>query len=149
MISLFSDAYTDVPVDTWRTDWSAVDYTETTIAGGNVKLYSNLNFVGIETVANQVDASSMTHFHVDYWTGNASVFRVKLVDFGADGGFEGGDDTEGEIEFTVTPNTWVSLDIPLSDFAGLTNSEHMSQFIFSAAPAGGANVYIDNVYFHN
>jgi len=149
VISLFSDAYTDVAVDTWRTDWSAVDYTETAVDGNDVKLYSNLDFVGIETVANQVDASSMTHFHVDYWTGNASVFRVKLVDFGPDGGFDGGDDTEDEIEFTVTPNTWVSLDIPLSDFAGLTNTENMSQYIFSAAPAGGANVYIDNVYFHN
>jgi hypothetical protein len=149
VISLFSDAYTDVAVDTWRTEWSAVDYTETTVDGNDVKLYSNLNFVGIETIANQIDASSMTHFHVDYWTGNASVFRVKLVDFGPDGGFDGGDDTEDEIEFPVTPNTWVSLDIPLSDFAGLTNREHMSQFIFSAAPAGGANVYIDNVYFHN
>lgn len=148
VISLFSDAYTDVAVDTWRTDWSASDYTETTVDGDNVKLYSNLNFVGVETVSNQVDASSMTHFHVDYWTGNASVFRVKLVDFGPDGGFEGGDDTEHEIEFTVTPNMWVSLDIPLSDFTGLTNTSNIAQLIFSAAPPGEANVYIDNVYFY-
>ncbi len=149
VISLFSDAYTNVTVDTWRTDWSSVDYTETTVGGNNVKLYSNLDFVGIETVANQVDASSMTHFHVDYWTGDASVFRVKLVDFGPDEGYDGGDDTEDEIEFTVTPNTWVSLDIPLSDFTGLTNTENIAQYIFSAATAGEANVYIDNIYFHN
>ncbi len=149
VISLFSDVYTDVPVDTWRTDWSAADYTETTVDGDAVKLYSNLSFVGAETISNQVDASAMTHFHVDYWTGNASVFRVKLVDFGPDGGFDGGDDTEHEIEFTVTPNTWVSLDIPLSDFTGLTTTQNISQYIFSAATAGEANVYIDNVYFHN
>ena len=149
VISLFSDAYTDVPVDTWRTSWSAADYTETTVAGNDVKLYSNLNFVGVETTSNQVDASTMTHFHVDYWTGNASLFRVKLVDFGPDGAFNTGDESEDEIEFTVTPNTWVSLDIPLSDFTELTNTENMSQYIFSAATAGEANVYIDNVYFHN
>ncbi len=149
VISLFSEAYTDVPVDTWRTDWSSATYEETTVDGNEVKLYSNLDFVGIETVANQIDASGMTHFHVDYWTGNATVFRVKLVDFGPDGGFEGGDDSEHEIEFSVTPNTWVSLDIPLSDFTGLANRENIAQFIFSAAPAGEANIYIDNVYFHN
>ncbi len=149
VISLFSDAYSDVPVDTWRTDWSSADYSEVTVDGNDTKLYSNLDFVGVETVANQIDASAMTHFHVDYWTGNASVFRVKLVDFGPDGGFQGGDDSEHEIEFTVTPNTWVSLDIPLSDFTGLANTGNMAQYIFSAATAGEANVYIDNVYFHN
>jgi hypothetical protein len=99
VISLFSEAYTDVAVDTWRTSWSSVDYTETTVDGNDVKLYSNLDFVGIETVSSQIDASGMTHFHVDYWTGNATVFRIKLVDFGADGGFQGGDDTEHQIEF--------------------------------------------------
>jgi hypothetical protein len=114
-----------------------------------VKLYSNLDFVGIETVSSQIDASGMTHFHVDYWTGNATVFRIKLVDFGADGGFQGGDDTEHQIEFNVTPNQWVSLDIPLADFTGLTTTENIAQYIFSAATAGEANVYIDNVYFHN
>lgn len=149
VISLFSNAYSDVSVDTWRTDWSSADYSEVTIAGDDAKLYSNLDFVGIETVSNQVDASSMTHFHVDYWTGNASVFRVKLVDFGPDGGFQGGDDSEHEIEFTVTPNTWVSLDIPLSDFTGLTNTANIAQYIFSAATAQEANVYVDNIYFHN
>ncbi|CAM4059559.1 PKD domain-containing protein [Gillisia hiemivivida] len=149
VISLFSEAYTDVAVDTWRTSWSSVDYTETTVDGNDVKLYSNLDFVGIETVSSQIDASGMTHFHVDYWTGNATVFRIKLVDFGADGGFQGGDDTEHQIEFNVTPNQWVSLDIPLADFTGLTTTENIAQYIFSAATAGEANVYIDNVYFHN
>ncbi len=149
VISLFSEAYTDVTVDTWRTSWSDADYTETTVDGNDVKLYSNLDFVGVETTSNQVDASSMTHFHVDYWTGNASLFRVKLVDFGPDGAFDTGDESEDEIEFTVTPNTWVSLDIPLADFTELATTENMSQYIFSAATAGEANVYIDNVYFHN
>ena len=149
VISMFSDAYTDVPVDTWKTSWSASNYEEKAVAGNATKYYSNLDFVGIETVSNQIDASSMTHFHLDYWTGNATVFRVKLVDFGADGGFQGGDDTEGQIEFTVTPNTWVSLDIPLADFTTLTNKKNIAQLILSAAPAGAANVYVDNVYFHN
>ncbi|APU68292.1 PKD domain-containing protein [Christiangramia flava] len=149
VISMFSDAYTNVPVDTWKTDWSDSGYAEVSVAGNVVKYYSSLNFVGIETTSNQIDASGMTHFHTDYWTGNATVFRVKLVDFGPNGSYQGGDDTEHELEFTVTPNTWVSLDIPLSDFTGLTNTSNIAQLIFSAAPAGEADVYVDNVYFHN
>ena len=31
---------------------------------------------------------------------NSSEFKVKLVDFGPDGGFAGGDDTEDELTFT-------------------------------------------------
>lgn len=150
VISLFSEYYDDVPVDTWRTDWSAGDYEEVTVSGNLVKHYTNLNYVGIETVTNQIDATSMTYFHTEIWTGNATVFRVKLVDFGADGGYQGGDDSEHEIEFEVNAtNQWISLDIPLSEFTGLTGRGHIAQLIYSAAPAGAADVYVDNVYFHN
>jgi hypothetical protein len=151
-ISLFSEFADDVVVDTWRTDWSAADYEEVTFEGRLSKHYSNLNFVGIETVANQLDITNMTHFHVDVYTDNATTFRVKIVDFGPDGTWDGGDvnDTEHEVVFENLPqNEWVSLDIPLSEFANLTTREHISQLIFSAAPAGAANVYVTNIYFHN
>ena len=65
VISLFSDAYTNVTVDTWRTDWSAATLDEVTIDGSAMKKYSALDFVGIETASSQVDASSMTHLHLD------------------------------------------------------------------------------------
>ncbi len=52
VISLFSDAYTNVTVDTWRTDWSAATLEDVLIAGNATKKYSLLDFVGIETVAN-------------------------------------------------------------------------------------------------
>ncbi len=149
-ISLFSDVANDVVVDTWRTDWSQSDYEEITFDGKLTKHYFNLNFVGIETVANQVDASNMTHFHTEFWTDNATTFRIKLVDFGPDGAWQGGDDSEHEIVIeNPAQNQWVSLDIPLSDFQNLTNLANISQLIYSAEPAGGANVYVTNIYFHN
>src|SRR5690606_4470653 len=83
VISLFSDAYTTVGVDSWRTDWSVATLEDIEIDGNAVKKDSDLNFVGIETVGSQIDASSMTHFHADVWTGDATQIRVKLVDFGA------------------------------------------------------------------
>ena len=55
VISMFSNAYMDVPVDTWRTEWSNGELLDTMIAGDDVKKYSNLSFVGVETVMNQIE----------------------------------------------------------------------------------------------
>lgn len=149
VISLFSNAYTNVPVDTWRTDWSAATLEDVMVDGNDVKKYSDLNFVGIETVASQIDATEMTHFHTDVWTADATEIRIKLVDFGADGAFDGGDDVEHEITISnPEQNAWVSLDIPLSDFVGLTTKANIAQLIYAGQPAGSMTVFVDNVYFH-
>jgi hypothetical protein len=150
VISMFSNAYTDVTVDTWRTDWSDATLEDVMIAGDDVKKYSALSFVGVETVANQIDASAMTHFHTDIWTSDATELKIKIVDFGADGAFDGGDDTEHEMVIAApAQGEWVSLDIPLSDFTGLTTTMNISQLIYSGAPAQANTVFIDNVYFYD
>ena len=97
----------------------------------------------------------MTHFHMDMWTpdetADPAVFKIKLVDFGADGAFGGGDDVEHEITLTAasTPalasGQWLSLDIPLSEFTGLTTRGAVAQFIISGTPN---TVFVDNVLFH-
>ncbi len=151
VISLFSDTYTDVTVDTWRTDWSAADLEDLEIEGNATKKYSNLDFVGIETVLNQIDASEMVTFHTNVWTADATQIRIKIVDFGPNGAYDGpgqGDDTEHEITIeNPEQNTWLSLDIPLSDFEGLTTKSNISQFIYAAQPVGSTTIFIDNVYF--
>ncbi|MFT4758817.1 MAG: hypothetical protein ACI9XO_003995 [Paraglaciecola sp.] len=149
VISMFSNVYTDVTVDTWQTPWSAGILSDIQIQGNDTKKYTNLEFVGIETTgANLIDATEMQFFHFDVWTPNMANFRVKLVDFGADGGFDGGDDSEHEIEFEgITQGDWISYMIPLTDFVGLTAQNNMAQLIFSGTPAGEGVVYIDNVYF--
>jgi hypothetical protein len=150
VISLFSDAYVDVPVDTWQTVWSVADFEEVDVVGSAVLKYSNLDFVGAETVMNQIDVTTMTHFHLDIWTPDAAQFRVKIVDFGPDGGFDGGDDTEHELAFdNPAQGEWISLDLPLSDFVGLTTTSNIAQLIFAGGPAGVPTIFIDNVYFHN
>ncbi len=148
VISLFSDAYTDVTVDTWRTTWSAATLEDVSIEGNPTKKYSGLDFVGIETVANKIDATEMTHLHLDVWSANFTFFGVKLVDFGADGAFGGGDDTEHQVNFTTpAQGEWVSLDIPLNDFTGLTARAHLAQYILVGQPTGATTVFVDNVYF--
>lgn len=155
VISLFSNAYNNVPVDTWNTHWqfSTAEDFDIKIAGNDVKRYRNLNFVGIEFSSQTVDASAMTHFHLDIWTPDPTdlpkAFKVLLVDFGADGTFGGGDDSQHELSFTrptLVSEQWVSLDIPLSNFTGLVNRAHLAQLVLSGDLP---NVYVDNVYFYN
>ena len=148
VISMFSNAYTNVGVDTWRTAWSAATLTDIQIAGNDTKKYSSLDYVGIETTGpNMINASGMTKFHVNAYTPNMTTFRVKLVDFGADGAYGGGDDKDHELVFTPTQNAWNSYDINLSDFTNLTTTAHIAQLIFSGLPTASGTVYIDNVYF--
>lgn len=155
VISLFSDAYTNVPVDTWSASWDMADVLDMTIQGNAVKRYTNLTYAGIEFTSNTIDATAMTHFHMDIWTPDPTalpaVFKIKLVDFGANGVWSGGDDVEHELTFDAnsTPplvsGNWISYDIPLTAFAGLTTRQHLAQLIISGDPN---TVYVDNVYFH-
>ena len=105
VISLFSNPYTNVTVDTWSADWDNADVTDVQVAGNDVKKYSNLVFAGIEFTSQTIDATAMTNFFMDIWTPDPTalpaIFKIKLVDFGADGAFGGGDDAEHEITFNA------------------------------------------------
>lgn len=147
VISLYSNTYQNRPVDTWSAVWDQADIADTVIASNDTKKYSNLVYSGIEfTGANKIDVTNADFFHVDIWTPNATSFKIKLVDFGANGVFGGGDDKEHE--YTVTPNpgysTWISYDIPMSAFTGLTTKANLAQMLFVSS---GSTVYFDNVFF--
>ncbi|WP_419937193.1 MFS transporter [Candidatus Palauibacter sp.] len=68
VISFFSDAYDDVGVDFWSADWDEADVADARAAGDDVKHYTNLRFAGIDFGEQPVDASAMTHVHMDIWT---------------------------------------------------------------------------------
>jgi len=162
VISLFSDAYTDVSVDTWSAGFDNADVADVQIQGDNVKKYTNLGFAGIEFISQQIDASTMSSIHFDLWTEDVGAFQFKLVDFGADGAFGGGDDSEHEITLTgggggasggvgspaaatsIAKGVWNSVDIPLSDFVGLNRRNNLAQIIISGS---SPTVYLDNIYF--
>ncbi len=155
VISLFSNAYADVPVDTWSAVWDQADVADIQIGGDDVKHYTNLVYAGIEFTSNTLDVTDMTYFRVDFWTPDPTAapaaFRIKLVDFGADGVYGGGDDVEYEISLNdstvpaLQTSAWAVLDIPMADFTGLVTREHLAQLIISGDPN---TVYIDNVMFH-
>ena len=91
----------------------------------------------------------MDSLHVNIWSPNFSELRIKLVDFGPDQAYDGGDDTEHEMTFSA-PNTeeWITYDIALDSFSSLANRNNIAQIILSADPSGSANVYVDNLLFY-
>jgi len=152
VISLFSNTYTNVTVDTFLTPWSQAQLNDVQVQGNDNKRYHGLDFAGIETVTSPVDASSMDFFHIDVWSPNATLFRIKLVnDLG------GANQVEGELAFPIAAQQWVSLQIPLNDFADatlvtdpnnlLTGRDSLAQYIISGLPAGAVVAYVDNIYF--
>ncbi len=156
VISIFSDSYTDVLIE-YSPDWDRADLAEFSIDGDNILLYTNINtYASIVFETAVINATGMDYLHIDFWlpVGVNSV-SVKLVDYGADGVFGGAPDSEKELIFTVastpsvTPGTWSSLDIPLSDFmvpGGLAQRSALAQLFIT-----GANItaFADNVYFYS
>ena len=160
VISIFSDHYTNVPVNYYNGYWQPWQTTESnnfSVLGDNVLNYTNFNFVGIEFSSPTVNATSMTHIHLDAFIPGPIApgrqLRVLVVDFGANGVFGGGDDTRHSTTFTATTPTavvsqnWISIEIPFSAMTTLASRSHLAQIILE----GGDNsiIYVDNIYFHN
>ena len=68
VISFFSDAYENVPVGYFSTEWDRSDVQDAVAGGDPVKHYYNLRFAGIDFGEQTVDATEMTHLHLDIWT---------------------------------------------------------------------------------
>ena len=157
VISLFSDTYTNVPVNYYNGYWAPWQTTlsdDFTVEGDNILQYTIFNFVGIEFSAPTVDATSMTHFHLDAYMPEAIAagreLRVLLVDFGADGTYGGGDDSRHSTTFrapTLVSQNWISIDLPFSSLTGLGSRSNLAQLILEGGD--GSKIFIDNIYFHN
>jgi hypothetical protein len=168
VISIFSDAYTNVPVDNYNGFFGG----QTTIGGAieiiegveNIIVYENLNFVATSFTNPTVDASGMTFLHVDIRTeetiDSGDSIILELIDFGPDSAFGGGDDTGGGITFTsgdLESGTWISLDIPLENFTNNTGGglggfangakANVAQVVF--ASGGISTIFVDNIYFYS
>lgn len=160
VISIFSNAYVNEPVDYYNGYWAPYQTTQgqndININGDDIIAYSELNFVGIQFAVDvpTINISQMTHFHVDIQVKDAiepgDYLTVRLADLGADNAFGGDDDTSGEITLTNTTlvrGNWVSLDIPLSDLMTLTGKSNLGQVVF-VSDATISNIFVDNVYFY-
>lgn len=150
VISIFSDAYQNVPVDYYNGYWAPFQTTQSadfTVGNDNVLQYTNFNFVGIQFSSPTVNATSMTHLHVDIFLPNPlsanARMRFEVVDNGTGG--------TGVFTRTIAASDaqkWISLDIPLTSFAGLSNRSNLFQIIFVNDSGNIPSFYVDNVYFY-
>jgi hypothetical protein len=98
--------------------------------------YANLNYQGTE-FGSHVDASNMTHLHVDVWTANETSLEVTAISPGK----------EKLVPLTpLNKGTWNSYEIPLTSFTDVDLSD---LFQFKFVGSGGKTVYLDNLYFYN
>ena len=132
VISLFSDAYTDIAGIDYNPDWGqATVVTQEDIAGNNTLKYAGLNYQGTDFAGNAQDVSGMDSLHVDFWTADSTALNVFLISSGG---------VEIAFALSVTPNTWVSTDIPLTAFAGVDLAD-VIQLKFD----GNGTIFLDNL----
>ncbi len=158
VISLFSNAYTNVPVDFFNGYYggSTTQTADLTINNDNLKYYTQLNYVGIEFNNPTVNATPMNFLHLDIWTNGptSSSFQIKVRDRGANGVlntnvFTGGPtEDDKEITYNVPSNLiisgqWLSIDIPLTGNIA-TQKNNLAQIVF----VGNINFLLDNLYFY-
>jgi hypothetical protein len=155
VISIFSDAYTNVPVDFYNGFWEPFQTTlsaDFTIGGDNILSYTDFNFVGNQFANPTVDATNISNLHVDMFIPDELPslfdFLISVVDFGDDGVEGGGDDTRQQIFVTasdVEAGTWISFDFPIT----LANRDHLGLIIYENINfATLSNFYLDNIYFY-
>lgn len=158
VISIFSDAYTNVPVEYYNGYWAPYQTTQgqadININGDNIIKYSQFNFVGVQFSQPTINASQMTHLHVDVQvqntTGTGNSFKIALNDFGSDNAYGGGNDSGYNLTVSnpsLPSGSWVSFDIPLSNFTGLTNRANLAQVVFESA-TGITDILVDNIYLY-
>ena len=149
VFSLFSDKYTNIAIDTWSTSWDDSSITDITVSGDNVKKINFTNFLGVQ-LTNFENASAFTNFHMDYWidtVGVGAVLNPKLSNHTGNGG-----ETNALLYTNPVSTTgqWVSIDVPLTSFAGQPALDALNQFLISnGGPSAGPIVaYVDNIYLY-
>jgi hypothetical protein len=168
VVSLFSDAYENEPVRHYNgfflfattqggegNDPNDVDIQFPRPEGGvdNIINYTELNFVSIGMYENVpfVDASNMTHLHLDINVRDESVATSDFIRLEIESNTGTGSPAGGSSTLTgpnLQPNDWRSFDIPLSNFSGNIDFGNVSQLFF-VSDASISDIYVDNVYFYS
>ncbi len=141
VISLFSNAYANVPNIDWFPNWGqSTVVSDVLIAGNDTKKYATLNYQGVQ-FASPINASAMEFLHFDLWTGDCTAFDLFLINTSP---------ATVEQKVTVTPTAfgWNSFDIPLSSYNTIALN-NIGQFKLVGTPFGSSNLFLDNIYFHN
>ena len=159
VISIYSDAYTDVVVDDFDFGLcgSSPAVAEEMIAGNPTQRYLGEGCQGINFENNRIDASAFTHLHFDFYTDETNVigkvFNLKLVDWAGNATEDGA--TGLEVNFNdgtnpaITTGSWVSVDVDITVLGplvigNLTTSDLAQIHLTSNL----SNAWYDNLYLY-
>jgi hypothetical protein len=137
VISIYGGAYSNVAGTDFYPNWgqsTVVSYP--IIMGDTVMKYANFNYEGV-TFASALDVSALDTLHLDMWTANATSVNIFCISTGP---------VETPFALPITPNQWVSYDIPLTAFTGV-NMADLIQFKFDGG-TGTQSIFLDNIYFY-
>ncbi|HAW78563.1 MAG TPA: hypothetical protein DCX27_01865, partial [Balneola sp.] len=152
VISIYSDAYTNIALDALSAGFDDSDVSEVMIDGNATLEIDFTNFIGIDFSSNKKDASTMTHFHMDFWTASddlvGKVFNSKFSQWGGTGGEVSA--FELPINTGTSPaivsGSWVSIDVPISDWTNAPQTrDDIAQFLITS---NLDTVYVDNIYLY-
>lgn len=152
VISLFSNAYANIAIDTWSAAWDDSDIEDIQVAGNDTKKITFTNFIGVDFQSSRFNATSFTHFHIDMYTTTPTLDKSFNLKFS---NWAGGSGEANAIEFSTTnasnpalpnpnPGTWISLDMPLSSWTPGAR-EDLVQFLITS---NLGVVYVDNIYVY-
>ena len=142
VISLYSDAYTDIATN-FDQGWCGASSVEEVMVAGNATMaYLNNECQGIDFNA-AIDASSFTHMHVDVYIDETDfegkVFNLKFVR-------AGGDALEVNFNSASSPSlvggAWISIDVAV-DLSAFTDLKQ-----FGITNNNKNNSWYDNLYFY-
>ncbi|MAB47348.1 MAG: carbohydrate-binding protein [Flavobacteriaceae bacterium] len=171
VISLFSDAYTNVPVRHYN---GFFEPYQTTLGGAgsdpnnvdiqgmlpdgsldNIINYTQLNFVSIGTyeTVQLVDASTATHLHIDINV-RETIDAADFIRLELESGTFTGTTANGSFVLSsaalsnVNSDGWASIDVPLASFSGAVDFSSLGQLFF-ISDGTISNIWVDNVYYYN
>lgn len=137
VISVFSDAYTNIGVSNWFPNWGqSTVVSDIAISGNNIKKYTNLNYQGVELMG-PTNVSTMANLHIDVYSTTTDI-KVSLI-------ANTTPVTEQAYTIKTTTAGWNSFDIPLSSYSTLDKTK-IFQLKFDGVTTGNT-VYFDNLYF--
>lgn len=148
VISIYSDAYTSVGNVNVNPGWGqATQFAELEPATGNKVLqYSFLDYQG--TTFDAISLAGYTHIHFDVHSSEIDKLNITLINTADSSGstFEVG------VDKTLTSGQWTSIDIPLSEFVGLTESGAIDQLKYGVSldgtATGATSFHVDNIYLY-
>lgn len=145
VMSLYGDSFAPA-ASIANVTWDDSEFEEVNVAGNNVLKITGSNFIGMD-LDTYLDASSMTHLHMDYWIATdwaaGMVMNPKLSDHANQSGETSAIEITNPIGGQSEVKNWQSKDFPLDGGARAS----IKQFLITQAGFAGV-FYLDNVYMY-